>query len=206
MPEKLPQVAMIQMIEELPDIHLQNVATLQVRRLLPERLQRFVCRSFGPEAVRAVQKVVLVNRLQQHDDRPLEDLVLQTGNSGTDRRLVGASLGLRVALRNVHSPDRRCLVRAGLYAVEQPLEVPQQVLLVFGRGYSVYALGSVLPGAPIRFDQPVEVHQVGQRSECGHRPQVGPRRLSRQLRYPLLFRGHGCRISMHSSCFSKTGP
>ena len=38
-------------------------------------------RSSGPEAVRTVQKVLLVDRLQQHDDRPLEDLVLQGGNS-----------------------------------------------------------------------------------------------------------------------------
>src|SRR5215510_401739 len=53
------------------------------------------------------------------------------------------------------------------------------------------------PSLRVRFLQPVEVHQVGQRSE---RPLRG---LFRQLGYPLLFRGHGGRISMHSPCFSR---
>src|SRR5262249_4762861 len=81
--------------------------------------------------------------------------------------------------------------------VEQAPQVALQVLLVFIRGYSVHAGGAVLAGAPVRFRQPVEVHQVGQR---GERPL---RRLLRQRCYPLLFGGHGGRIPMHSPCFSR---
>src|SRR5262249_43384953 len=69
--------------------------------------------------------------------------------------------------------------------------------LVFVRGHPVHARGPVLASAPVRFPHPVHVHQVGQRGERHLR------RLSRQRGYPLLFRGHDGRISMHSSCFSR---
>src|SRR5260370_36050905 len=35
----------------------------------------------GPEAVRTAQKVLLLDRLQRHDDRPLENYVLQGRDS-----------------------------------------------------------------------------------------------------------------------------
>jgi site-specific DNA recombinase len=154
--EKLPQVVMIQVVKELADIHFEYPAALEAHRLLPKRLQGLVRRSFGPETIRAVREVVLVDRFQQHDDRPLENLVLQGWDS--DR----AGLGFRVPFRNVHPPDRRSSIRAGFHAVEQPLEVSLQIGLILGRRHSVYARGCVLPGPPVRFLQPVEVHQVSQ--------------------------------------------
>jgi hypothetical protein len=187
-------MASIQGVEEFSDIHLQDIAAPTVHQLGSERLQRLMCRSSGPETVRTVQKVLLIDWLQQHDDRPLKDLILQGGNS--DR----ASLGSRAAFRNMHTSHRRRAVRAGFRAVEQALQVSLQILFVVSRGHSVYAHRSILAGASIRFLQPVDVHQVGQRGERHLR------RLLRQRCYPFLFRGHVCRISMHSSCFSKTVP
>ncbi len=187
-------MGMIQTVEEFSDVHLQNCTTCTVHRLLPKRLQRTVCRSPRPEAERAVVEVLLVDRFQQHDDRPLQDLVLQRGNP--DR----ARLGLRAALRNVHTSHRRSLVRAGLGAVEQRLEIRFQVLLVFRSRHSVHAHRPVFARAAVRFAKPVDVHQVGQGSESHLRRLLG------QLCYPLLFRGHACRISMHSPCFLTTGP
>ena len=84
------------------------LAAPTVHRLVSEKRQRLVCRSSGPKTVRAVHKVLFIDRFQQHDNRPLEYLVLQGGNS--DR----ASLGTRTTLRNVHAPHRRSVVRAGL--------------------------------------------------------------------------------------------
>jgi len=49
MAKKFPQMAMIQHVEKLPDVHLQNPSTLALRRPFPERLQRLVRRSFWPE-------------------------------------------------------------------------------------------------------------------------------------------------------------
>jgi site-specific DNA recombinase len=189
--EKRPQVAMIQMIKELPDVHLQDPASPTALHLVSEGLQRLVRRSSAAEAVRAVQEVLFVEWLQQHDDRPLENLVLQGRDSER------ASLGGRAAFRNVHSSHGRSAVRAGLRAVEQALEIALQVALVFFRGHSVHAHGAVLARALVRFLQPIKVHQVGQRSERHLR------RLFRQLCYPFLFRRHDGRISRHSSCFPK---
>ena len=78
--EKCPQVTVIQIVEELSDVYLENMAALTSHQLVSERLQRLVRRSSGPEAVRTVQKVLLIDRLQQHDDRPLEDLIFQGGD------------------------------------------------------------------------------------------------------------------------------
>jgi hypothetical protein len=65
------------MIQELADVHFQDPATSCAHRLPPQTVQRLVRRPFGPKAVRARTKVLLVDRFQHHDDRPLEDLVLQ---------------------------------------------------------------------------------------------------------------------------------
>jgi site-specific DNA recombinase len=78
--EKLPPVGMIQRVEKLPDVHFQNPAATAVHRPLPQVFQGIMRRSSRPEAIRTDIKVLLVNRLQQHDDRPLENLVLQGGH------------------------------------------------------------------------------------------------------------------------------
>ena len=149
--------------------------------------RRMVCRSSRPEAIRAGIEVLLVDRLQQHDDRPLENLVLQGGNS--DR----ASLGSRARLGNVHTPHRRCPVRPGLRPVQERLEVRLQVLRVLGPGLSVHARCPVFAGPVEGRFQPVDVHQIGQRSESHLR------RSFRQLGYPLLFREYAHRISRYSA-------
>ena len=45
------------------------------------------------------------------------------------------------------------------------LKVALQVLFVFLRGHSIHAHSSILAGASIRFLQPVDVHQIGERGE-----------------------------------------
>ena len=185
---------MIQRVEKLPDVHFQNPAASAVHRPLPQVFQGFVCRSSRPEAIRAGIEVLLVDRLQQHDDRPLEDLVLQRGNS--DR----ASLGSRARLGNMHPPHRRCPVRPGLRPVQERLEVGLQVFRVLGPGLSVHARCPVLAGPVEGRFEPVDVHQIGQRSESHLR------RSFRQLGYPLLFREYAHRISKHSAYVPTTSP
>src|SRR5260370_39140524 len=74
-------MSMIQRVKELPDVHLQQPAAAQGHRLLPDGFQRLMCRPAWSEAVRAAQKVLLEDRLQRHDDRPLKSLVLQGRHS-----------------------------------------------------------------------------------------------------------------------------
>jgi site-specific DNA recombinase len=174
-PKKLAQMSMIQSVKELTDVHLQDPAAIHAHGLPPQRIERLVRRPSWPKAVRTVQKVLLVDGFQDHDDRPLKQLVFKRGNPqrpGFWARPLG----------NVHPPHRRCPVRAGLGAVQQGLQVAQQVLVVVLRRLSVHARGAVFARAQVRCDQPVHVDVVSQRGESHLR------RLLRQLGYPLLSR------------------
>ena len=84
--------------------------------------------------------------------------------------------------RDVHPPDRRRPVPAGLRAVEQGPEVHLQVLGVLLCGLLVDADCPVLAGPPVGFPQDVHVDVVGQ---C---PERGSDDLPRQCRYPVEFR------------------
>ena len=117
---KLPQLAMVQGVEEALDVHLQDPAPSHLHQASPQRLQRLMRRATRPKAVRAVQKVLLVDRLQHHRHRPLKHLVLEGRDADGPRRLA-------VALRDVHPPHRGRPVRPGLDPVEQRLEVLLQV-------------------------------------------------------------------------------
>ena len=132
-------------------------------------------RSPRPKAVRAVVEVLLVDRLQQHDDRPLKHLVLQRRNP--DRPGLAAG-----AFRDMHPSHRRSPVRAGLGPVQERPEVALQVRLVVRGRLSVHAHRSVLARPPVGLAQPGQVEVVVQGSESHLR------HLLRQLCYPLLSR------------------
>src|SRR5215472_7836543 len=132
-------------------------------------------RTTTPEAVRAVQKALLVNCLQYHDYRPLKHLVLE-GRYPDGTRLRAISFWY------VHSPNRWCHVAAGLDPFEQRAEVFLQVARIILGRLSVHAGGSVLARAPIRLAQPVDIDVLSKRRQCHLR------HLARQLRYPLEFR------------------
>ena len=73
-------MSMVQRVKELPDIHFENPATANLHGLLPKAVQRLVRRPPGPEAVRAGVEVLLIDRLQHHDDRPLKHLAFKRRN------------------------------------------------------------------------------------------------------------------------------
>src|SRR6266850_560445 len=78
LPKQVPQVSMIQRVEELADVHFHDPATSHTHRLPPKTVQRLMRRPSGPKAVRARTEVLLIDRFEHHDDRPLEDLVLES--------------------------------------------------------------------------------------------------------------------------------
>src|SRR6202048_1524994 len=168
-------MSMIQRVKELPDVHFDDPTTSPCHGLLPQRLQRLVRRSPGPKAVRTVPKVLLVERFQHHDHRPLEDLVL------VSRDAQGPRLGTG-PLGNVHSSHRRRAVHAGLGPVQKRLQVAQQVRFIVLGGLSVHAHRTVPARLQVRLVQPTQVDVMGQRRESHLRRLLG------QLRYPLLSR------------------
>ena len=135
----------------------------------------------GRKPGEASKKVRLIHRLQHHQHRALQDLILERGYpQGTG--FVG-----RARLGNMHSTHRRGHVRAGFGAVEEILKVAHQVVLVVGRRLSVHADSSVLAGLGIRHVHPIDVDVMRQRRE-GHL-----RAVPGEFRNPLLFREHGGR-------------
>jgi len=78
--EKVSEVAVVNRIEKLTDVHIHDPAPAHGHRLLPETRQRLMRRSSGPEAVRAVLEVLFVDCFEHHDDRPLEHLILEGRN------------------------------------------------------------------------------------------------------------------------------
>jgi hypothetical protein len=128
-----------------------------------------------------VQKVRLVHRFQRHQHRTLEDFILICGYPQR------ASLGSRACLGNMDSTHRRCHVRAGFGAVEEVLEIGLQVDLVFVRGLSVHADGSVSACPSMGCAHPFDVDVMRQVREGQIRAVPG------EIRDPLSFRGHGIR-------------
>src|SRR4051812_49090506 len=72
---------MVQGVEKLSDVDLQDPPAPHLHQPVPEDVQRLVRRTARPEPERAVQKVLFVDGFQDHDDRALEDLVLERGDA-----------------------------------------------------------------------------------------------------------------------------
>ena len=96
--DDLEQVSVIEAVEKLPDIDFQDPTSAHRHRRVSDRFERLVRRATRPEAVRAVQEVLLVDGLQQHRDRALQHLILEGRNANGSRLLP-------ISLRDVHAPD-----------------------------------------------------------------------------------------------------
>ena len=94
----------------------------------------------GPESIREPEEVLLVDRVQQRDHRPLDDLVLQ--GSDRERALLTVRLG------DVYAPGRQCPIRS-------PLDPLMQVRRDCGRGLPRSPATSVrsTPGARSAFQR-----------------------------------------------------
>jgi site-specific DNA recombinase len=102
--EEAPQMAVRYGVEAPLDVDVQHPPQALRHERCTEIVQRIVRRPAWSEAVRARQEILLVDGLQQHDDRPLRHLVLE----GHD-----AKRPLRpIRLRDVRAARRRGLVAA----------------------------------------------------------------------------------------------
>src|SRR5262249_34902596 len=154
-----------------------------------QRLQGLMSRATRPEAVRAGKKVLLGDGLQHHDNRPLRHLIFEGWKAEGPKRSSSIALG------DVHPPDRRCLVAAGLDALQEVPKVGLQVLRVLCRCHTIDAGSTVLAGEPVGFPHPIQVEDVVQRGQC--HPAFG----SCQFSYPLPFRGQVCKAQGPLPCF-----
>jgi len=133
-----------------------------------------VCRSPWPKPVGVGLEVLLIDRLQHHDDRPLEDFVLKRWYPDWSGLLRPGSF------RDMHPSHRRCPVGTGFGSVQKRTQIGNQVNFVVRSGYPVHTRSAVPARAPVGHEQPGEVEVVVQGSESHLRG------LLRKLRYPLL--------------------
>ncbi len=92
-----------------------------------------------PEAKRAVQKVLLVDRLQQHDDGALGDLVFKAGYA---KRTLAA-----IGLRYVVPTNRRSLITTRFEPVDQAEKVALQVGRILFRTLTIDSYRAVFARA-----------------------------------------------------------
>src|SRR4029077_15711414 len=84
-------------VKERPDVGVDDVAHLLAVNPNTERIQRVMRAAPGPESIREPEEVFLVDRVQQRDRRPLDNLVLQ----GCDREWAPPT----IRFGNIHGRD-----------------------------------------------------------------------------------------------------
>src|SRR5450631_3734362 len=128
----------------------------------------------GPKAERAVTKVLLVNRFQQHRNGPLRYLFFERRDA--ERTLAA------IRLVYVMTSDWQRAITTRFQSIHQALQVLLQIGRIFLRRLTIDPHRTVLARALIGVPQPFSVEVMVQRRER-HRWI-----LCRQLGYPLLFR------------------
>ena len=165
------QPALIEPGEEVADVRVEHVVHLLARDPDRERVQRIMLRAPRPEPVRETEEVLLVDRVQHLDHRPLEDLVLQRGDPERPQPPVG--------LRYEHPPSRPRPVRPSVDPSVQIPKVRFEILPVVPPRHPVDPGGGVRADRPVRLPQPVDGHVMKERGEP-HIP-VLPRHLAHTI-------------------------
>src|SRR5215813_4715838 len=170
------------------DIEIYHPTQSVAHEASTQRLQGLMSRATRPEAVGAGKKVLLVNGLQHHDDRPLRHLILEGWKAEGPKRSGSIALG------DVHPPDRRRLIAARLDALQEVRKIGLQVLLILCRRHTVDTGSTILAGEPVGFPHPLQIEDVVQRGQCH------PAFCSCQFSYPLPFRGQVCKTQSSLPC------
>src|SRR4051794_20651427 len=124
------------LVEERPDVGVQDVAHLLAVDPDTKRIERVMRSPPRPESVREPEEVFLIDRVQQRGHRPLDDLVLKSCDR--ERALTAIRLG------NVDPPGRQCPIRSPLDPVMQILDILFEVCLIVLPRQPIYAGGRVL--------------------------------------------------------------
>src|SRR6058998_1024573 len=156
--DKLHQPPVVEGVEEPTDVRIEHPVHLLHRDPDCQRIQRLMRTAPRPEPVREPEKVDLVDRVQDRDDRALDEFVLQRGNAERPEPPVG--------LRDERSPDRLRPVRPSLEPSREILEIRFQALAVVPPRLAVDARCRVSLQRVVRGAQPLDVvHVVQERRE-----------------------------------------
>ena len=148
----------------------------------PDRqgIQRIVLAASGPEPVREPEEVLLVDRVQHRDRRPLDDLILQSG----DRQRPLSS----VRLRYVRPAGRLGPVRSSVDPFVQILEPVLEICLVVPPCQPIHAGSGVALERVERRPEQIDADMVEERGELFLLP------LPCDLPYAIQRLGHACPV------------
>ena len=182
--EDRPQLPVRDRVEVLAYIDIQHPVLPLLGDGTIQNTQCLMGRAPGPEAIRARQKVLLVDGFQHHDDRSLRHLVFEGRDAERPSRAV--------CLGDVCPAHRRRLVAAGLDAIDEVAEIGVQLRLVVRRRHTVDASRPILARPLVGLPHPFQIDDVVQRGQ--HFSGLAPR----QFGYPSPFRGQVCRAHVPS--------
>ena len=104
-------MSLVQGVEKLGDIHIQDPLGPFRHALVPQGAERPMGRPLRSEAVRTVQKVLLIDRFQDHGHRALQQFIFRGRNSNWPGFVARP-------FRNVYATDRRRKVGSGFGPIE----------------------------------------------------------------------------------------
>src|SRR5512144_79826 len=155
--QEADQPFLVDLVEERSDVGVQYEAHLLAVDSDAQRIQRIMRAAPSPKSVRDAEKVFLVDRVQQRDHRPLDDLVLQRGDR--ERALSSVRLGY------VNAPARQRPIRSPLDPVAQILELALEVCLVVRPRQPIHAGCSVLLKLEERLFEQLDADVMEERGE-----------------------------------------
>src|SRR5438046_5984299 len=120
--QEADQPLLVDLVEERSDVGVQYEAHLLAVDSDTERIQRIVRATPRPEPIRDAEEVLLVDRVQQRDHSPLDNLVLR----GRDREWPWPA----IRLGYVHPPAWPHPIRSAWDPVVQIFEIALEICLV----------------------------------------------------------------------------
>jgi site-specific DNA recombinase len=154
---KRSEQPMVQVVEASTDICVHYPADIHTPTLVAKFPQGLMGTAPRSEAVGEIMELLLVDRSQQHDHRPLDDLVLK--GRFADRTPSSILLLKPCPLH------RRCFVPPPSQTLMKTLEVLLKVLGILPGRHPIYPCRTILPRQTIGFPQKLHIHQMHQRRE-----------------------------------------
>src|SRR5208282_2985658 len=173
--QETEQSVMAYRVKERPDIGVQDPVYLAGLNRHDQRVERVVLPPPRPKPVREPEEVLLVDRVQNFDQRPLDDLVLQGGNPQWPLAAVG--------FWDVVAPRRLCPVRSAMNAPVQLGQSGFQPVAVCRPGDLIHPHRRIPLELVVSPTQQIDVEVVQQRGE--------PRLLSCSCRLPYAVQSGG---------------
>ena len=155
--EEAPEMAVVDRVEVTLNVDIDAPPHTAAHAGGAQSVERLVGRAAGPEAIRAGEEVLLVDRLQHHRHSALRHLVFEGRDAERPLRAV--------RFRDVGPAHRRCVIAARANAIQEVRQIGLEVRFVVRRRHAVDARGTILARQPVSLLHPVQIDDVVQRAE-----------------------------------------